>query len=64
MQLHNGGEPHACVATYRREVAFQSSFSLLEIYQISSQRIKAETLSWPCGWLSPKDDSVHNARQR
>ena len=64
MQLHNGEEPYAYDATYRRALHCLSSLRCFEIYQTSLQRIKVETLSWLCGWLSPEDDLVHNALQR
>ena len=37
---------------------------LFEIYQISLQRMKAETLSWSSGWQSCKHDLVHKTRQK
>ena len=64
MQLHNGEEPYAYDATYRRALHCLPSLRCFEIYQTSLQRMKAETLSWPCGWLSPEGESVHMALQR
>ena len=63
MQPHNGGKPYAYVATYRRELPF-SHPSFFEIFQISTTRMKAETLSWSSGWQSFLHDSVHKTGQR
>lgn len=64
MQLHNGEEPYAYVATYRRALNCLSSFRCFEIYQISRTRMKAETLSWPSGCPSILHESVHKTVQR
>ena len=64
MQLHNGGEPYAYVCYIQTRDCLSVILPFIEIYQISRLRMKAETLSWPCGWLSPVGDSVHNAWQR
>ena len=45
MQPQYGEEPYAYVTTYRRALRCLSSFRCFEIYQISIQRMKAETLS-------------------
>ena len=63
MQLHYGEEPHAHVHI-RRECFMPAILRLLEIYQISTKRMKAETLSWSGGCLSRKRDLVHKTRQR